>query len=144
MFTFRWRFVGCIYWPSVRQSTPISLSSATLSQHWNREMTVMTTKHCFYLQSLQAYKVSQIQHNKNKKNALRVYRPVRELSICWSVSPSPSMREVFVSTDGLTCLACFRTLRDWSKFALASRTPLETQRQCSFITLKIRTNQRGN
>lgn len=30
--TFRWRLVGCMYWPSVRQSTPASRSSATSPQ----------------------------------------------------------------------------------------------------------------
>lgn len=30
--TFRWRLVGCMYWPSVRQSTPASRSSATTPQ----------------------------------------------------------------------------------------------------------------
>lgn len=52
--------------------------------------------------------------------------PVSVSRICWSVSPSPSMMEVLVSTLGLTFLACFRTLRDWSKFALGSRTCLKT------------------
>lgn len=51
------------------------------------------------------------------------------LSICWSVSPSPSMMDVLVSTVGLTDLACLRTLKDWSKFALGSRTCLEKERQ---------------
>lgn len=36
------------------------------------------------------------------------------------------MMEVLVSTVGLTFLACFRTLRDWSIFALGSRTNLQT------------------
>ena len=53
--------------------------------------------------------------------------PVNVSSICLSVSPSPSMMEVLVSTVRLTFLACFRTLRDWSMFALGSRTCLKTR-----------------
>lgn len=34
------------------------------------------------------------------------------------------MMEVLVSKVGFTFLECFRTLRDWSKFALGSRTNL--------------------
>ena len=56
----------------------------------------------------------------------RVYAPFRVSCICWSVSPSPSMMDVLVSTVDLTFLACLRTLRDWSKLALGSRTCLET------------------
>lgn len=61
----------------------------------------------------------------------RVYAPVRVSCICWSVSPSPSMMDVLVSTVDLTLLACLRTLRDWSKLALGSRTCLETDGQKS-------------
>lgn len=52
------------------------------------------------------------------------YTPVRVFKICSSVSPSPSMMDVLVSKVGLTFLACFKTLSDWSKFALGSRTYL--------------------
>lgn len=45
-------------------------------------------------------------------------------SICASVSPSPSMMEVFVRMEDLTSLACRRTARDWSKLARGSRTCL--------------------
>lgn len=41
------------------------------------------------------------------------------------------MMDVLVSTVDLTLLACLRTLRDWSKLALGSRTCLETDGQKS-------------
>lgn len=37
------------------------------------------------------------------------------------------MMEVLQSREALTFLACFRTLRDWSKLALGSRTCLELE-----------------
>lgn len=108
--TFRWRLVGCMYWPSVKQSTPASRSSETSPGQHSQE--VVFTLHQIF--------------GSISTCDLQAYTPVRVLSICWSVSPSPSMMDVLVSTVGLTFLACFRTLRDWSKFALGSRTCLET------------------
>lgn len=108
--TFRWRLVGCMYWPSVRQSTPASRSSATSPEQCGQDIVVLNVN-IFGSMSMCGW---------------RVYSPVKVSSICWSVSPSPSMMDVLVSTVDLTFLACFRTLRDWSKFALGSRTCLET------------------
>lgn len=62
-----------------------------------------------------------------------MYTPVMVLCICWSVSPSPSMMDVLVSTEGFTSLACLRTLRDWSMFALGSRTNLQTDGQMDIL-----------
>lgn len=110
--TFRWRLVGCMYWPSVRQSTLASRSSATSPQQRAQDIVVLYTERFSSMSRMCDW---------------RVYTPVRVLSICWSVSPSPSMMDVLVSTVGLTFLACFRTLSDWSKFALGSRTCLWTE-----------------
>lgn len=45
-FTFRWRLVGCMYWPSVRQSTPASLSSANIIT------TVLAGNECTHYETL--------------------------------------------------------------------------------------------
>lgn len=42
--TFRWRLVGCMYWPSVRQSTPASRSSATSPQQRAQDIVVLYTE----------------------------------------------------------------------------------------------------
>lgn len=107
--TFRWRLVGCMYCPSVRQSTPASRSSAKRDSQ-------TCCAHAKHTSRLGGHDV-------------RLHTPVMVLSICCSVSPSPSMMDVLVSTVGLTVLACLRTLKDWSKFALGSRTCLEHKRQ---------------
>lgn len=107
--TFRWRLVGCMYWPRVRQSTLASRSSADNS---------MVRKWQYF--TLQYISGSMSVCDRP------VDSPVRVSCICWSVSPSPSMMDVLVSTVDLTFLACLRTLRDWSKLALGSRTCLET------------------
>lgn len=41
MLTFRWRLVGCMYWPSVRQSTLASRNSATSPQQCGQEIVVL-------------------------------------------------------------------------------------------------------
>lgn len=50
-FTFRWRLVGCMYCPSVRQSTPASRSSVTPT-HRRAQKTAQTVCVCVRLQLL--------------------------------------------------------------------------------------------